>query len=592
MSAIEATKTLQQLLAEAKARAAQAAAPTVQALSAPPAPTLNSALAKLAALKAALQRAQQEPKAPPAQVEPIAGIIIHDSHGRAKEIFLNEKQEQFVRLVASGKSCVLLGAAGTGKTTCTRAAIAALIQANIAPLQGEHKHLMPGVPGIVPCAYTRRATNNIKRVMNSDIAQNTITIHKLLEYSPVYYEVIDAESGRLRKTMRFEPLRDTFKPLDASVQVIVLDESSMISVELFAEITAATSLQTVFIFIGDIQQLPPVFGHAILGYKLLELPVIELTEVYRQALDSPIISLAHRVLSGKIIDSFELAHSWQFPNQLQIIQWPRKYENEPALFHACKSMIAAYDAGKYDPEEDIILCPYNKSFGTIEINKHIANHIARKKGFMTYEIIAGFIMYYYSVGDKVLYDKEDAIITAIETNASYIGKAYQEPSETLDYWGHDPESHAKVMQNADMDMDKLLELAGQADTEERTIQASHKITMQILDTGAFVTVSSLSELSGLTHAYAMTVHKSQGSEWQRVFLLLHHSHAPMVRRELLYTAITRASKQLVIICEKDTFVRGIQNQTIKGNTLEEKAEYFKGKIDSKQAQNGGSIATK
>jgi ATP-dependent exoDNAse (exonuclease V) alpha subunit len=58
----------------------------------------------------------------------------------------------------------------------------------------------------------------------------------------------------------------------------------------------------------------------------------------------------------------------------------------------------------------------------------------------------------------------------------------------------------------------------------------------------------------------------------------------MIQRELLYTAVTRASKELYIICEPDTFVKGVESQRIKGNTLLDKAEYFKGKLES----NGGS----
>ena len=506
-------------------------------------------------------------------------LTVYDSHGRAKEIQLNEKQQAFVDLVSQGKSCVLLGAAGTGKTTCTKAAIQAIINNGLPAIQGAHKHIKSGLPGILTCAYTRRATQNIKRAMSADVAQNSITIHKTLEYSPVYYEVIDNDTGKIKKTMKFEPLRDSNNPLDSSIKVIAIDESSMVSVELYNELESAVSPCNTFIFIGDIQQLPPVFGHAILGYKLLELPVIELTEVYRQALDSPIISLAHRVLSGKVIDHLELQQKWQYPGQLQFILWPKKTESEHALIHACNSLKTAYDAGKYDPDEDIILCPYNKAFGTIEINKHIANHIARAKGYVTYEIIGGFKAFYYSVGDKVLYEKEDAIITAIESNPAYIGKGYQAESLTLDYWGHDPLGNGKHENNTDIDLDKLLAEAERIESEsDNTIQASHLITLQVLDTGNYVTISSLSALNALSHAYAMTVHKAQGSEWKKVFLLLHHTHAAMVRRELLYTAITRAREQLVIICEKDTFIKGINSQTIKGNTLEQKAAYFRGKV--------------
>lgn len=557
-------KDISQLLAEARERKASPVQPVIK-------------------LKLAIPATH--PKTLEAILSPLpsdSGYFIDaiDSHGRHKSIQLNTEQARAVNLAREGKSFIIIGAAGTGKTTCTKAVIAEVLKLGCPMLEDAHKHLTKGLPGIVPMAYTRRATNNLKRAMSEDIAKNTITIHKTLEYSPVYYEVMDDETGKVKNTMRFEPLRHIANTLDRNIRIIIIDEASMVSVDLYKEIEMALAdkQQVMFIFIGDIQQLPPVFGHAILGYKLLELPVIELTEVYRQALDSPIISLAHRILSGNPLDEWEINKKWQITNQLQIIMWPKKLDNEIACMHAAKTLKQAYDAGKYDPEEDVILCPYNKSFGTIEINKHIANHIARSKGFITYEIIAGFQKYYYSIGDKVLYDKEDAIITDIESNQAYIGKAYQPASYTLDYWGHDREMKSAIMQNTDIDIDKLLEQAGQIEEGERTILASHRITLQILDTGDYVTVSTLSDMNKLAHAYCMTVHKAQGSEWQRVFLLLHWSHNPMLQRELLYTAVTRASKQLIIICEKDSFIRGIKSQVIKGNTLKDKAAFFKGKL--------------
>jgi exodeoxyribonuclease V alpha subunit len=526
-------------------------------------------------------------------------MTVYDSHGRAKDITLNERQLEFKYLVQSGKSCVLLGAAGTGKTTCTKAAIQALIADGLPALELTHKHLPSGTPAVVPCAYTRRATQNIKRAMSADVAQNALTLHKLLEYAPVYYEVMDDSTGKMRRTMRFEPARNFMNQLSPSIRVIIIDEVSMLSVDLYQELEQATahneSLQ--FIFIGDIQQLPPCFGLAILGFKILELPVVELVEVHRQALESPIIKFLCRILSGKVVGLAELQRDWQYPNEMQFIVWPKKIRAELALREFCKSIAKAYDSGAYNPEEDIILCPYNaeksksgeQNFSVFNINRYIANHIARANNYLTFEIIAGFQTFYYSIGDKVLYDKEDCIITAIEENPAYMGKAFQQASFTLDYWGHDPVSHGHRMQNTDLDLDKLLEMAGEADNEERTIQASHKITFQFIDSGQYLTVTSLSDLNKLDHAYALTVHKSQGSEWRKVFLALHWSHNNMIRRELLYTAISRASKQIVVICEPDTFIGGIQKQTIKGTTLAEKAEYFKGKSQVAGAGNEGAI---
>jgi exodeoxyribonuclease V alpha subunit len=363
--------------------------------------------------------------------------------------------------------------------------------------------------------------------------------------------------------------------LDSSIKVIIIDECSMVSVDLFNELLDAlpNPSNVMFIFIGDIQQLPPTFGLAILGFKLTELPVIELTEVYRQALDSPIIFLAHRVLKGTALSEFEVKGNWAgFNERLQFNLWPKKLNPEQALLAITSTINAAYDSGAYQPDTDIILCPFNKSFGTIELNRHIANHVARVTGLLTFEIIAGWQKTYFSIGDRVLYDKEDATIINITVNPDYIGQPFQDASYTLDYWGYD--SAGGHLVNNDTSVDKLLELAAVSSSEEQSAQAaSHCVLIRINDSGQEIRLENAGQIKNLQHSYAMTVHKSQGSEWRKVILVLHHSHACMIARELLYTAITRAREQLIIVAEKDTFMKGITNQRIKGNTIEEKAAY-------------------
>ena len=93
-----------------------------------------------------------------------------------------------------------------------------------------------------------------------------------------------------------------------------------------------------------------------------------------------------------------------------------------------------------------------------------------------------------------------------------------------------------------------------------------------------MTVTKASEVNALLLAYALTVHKAQGSEWRKVFFCLHQSHATMMQRELLYTGVTRAREELYVICEPETFTKGILAQKIKGDTLKEKAQFFKGKL--------------
>jgi len=535
--------------------------------------TLTSAQSILPTSSDQITQTTEIPTIPPA----LSADQITDKYGNL--ITLNSKQMEFVNYVSSGRSAVLIGAAGTGKTTCQKAAVQELIHAGLAGIlepQG-HKHLPANTPGIVITAYTRRATANIRRNVSAEMQGNCITIHKLLEYQPVYNDVYDSESGETRTKMSFEATRNANNPLPSSIRIIILEEASMVGTDLFQEIVDACPHGPQFIFLGDIQQLPPVFGSAILGFKLLELHVVELTEVYRQALESPIISLAHRILSGKAIRDQEFP-DWKRP-ALTIHPWKKRIESMTACNTAGQFFIAAENGGGYDPEEDMILCPFNKAFGTDELNKKIANHLSHKRGATVYEIIAGFNKHYFSVGDKVLFDKLDAQIVDIRPNLGYAGQKTAHPSPTMDYWGFDPESEKyRGMADSSDDFDVDFMLSSAASSDERTAQSSHIIKIKFLDSDGVQELNKAAEINSMSLGYVLTVHKSQGSEWRKVFLVIHQSHNTMIQRELLYTAVTRAREELYVICEPDHFVKGIESQRIKGNTLAEKAEYFKGKI--------------
>lgn len=526
--------------------------------------------------------------------------LIGEHHGIGKHgeaITYNSEQWEFIQLVLSGQSCILIGAAGTGKTTSTRGAISTLVKEKyIPPIADVHKYLPASNPAIVAVSYTRRAVMNLKQAMPPELSDNCITIHKLLEYQPQFYEIFDEETGEYKKTMRFEPNRNQYNKLPASIRTIIIDESSMVSVDLFHKIFVAlenpSSVQ--FIFLGDINQLPPVFGSAILGFKGLKLKTVELKTVYRQALESPIIRLAHRILSGNVIPHHEL-ESFNVPDKLKLHPWKKKISADSALLTIAAFFKQAYSAGHYDPESDMILIPFNKACGTDELNKHIANHIARCHKRTTYEVIAGFNKYYFTVGEKLLYEKEDATLIEIKRNPTYVGKWPQSPSTTLNYWGHIDESEEESLldigeTSADSndgaetseDVDRMLEILANSAVEERVKEASHILTIRMNDTEREVEIKSAAEINSLIMAYSLTVHKSQGSEWKKVYCIFHQSHNTMIQRELLYTAVTRAREELYVICEPDTFEKGINGQRIKGNTLAEKYEYFKGKLDSNE----------
>lgn len=554
-----------------------------------------SALAKL--LEAAAKRKLAQASVYPIQSQIISISPISEAasanlyYDEEKGITYNIKQTEALQLGKAGKSFVLIGAAGTGKTTCMKGVLNALIQSGIVPqYQNDgHKHLQAATHGLLISAFTRRAVANIRKNMSYDMQGSCITVHAALEYAPEYYEVIDPITGDARNTMRFTPTRNKHRPLHETIKFCIIEESSMLGVDLFKELQEALPDDCKFIFLGDIQQLPPVFGSAILGFKMLELPVVELTEVYRQALESPIISLAHRILSGSPM------------SQTEMLEWNTKYSGKGLQFHPIKKRVHAehilpkianffkkeIHEGKFDIETDTILVPFNKGLGTIELNKEIAQYLTEKRGCATYEIISGFQKHYYAVGDKILYEKEDAEIISINRNSLYVGMKSPRPeSLTLDRWGYDLGSGKDIegIEADDFDLgnvDAILAAHTGSDEEakERKQEASHCITVRMCADGEEITLSKAAEINNLLLGYALTVHKSQGSEWRKVYCLFHQSHNTMICRELLYTAVTRAREDLYIICEADTFDKGITRQKVPGNTIAEKAEHFKGKID-------------
>lgn len=500
-------------------------------------------------------------------------------HNLATGVTLNPLQQEAVNLIASGSSCCLIGAAGTGKTTTVNAAVTALLATHRVPiLSSPTKRLPKGVPGIVGIAFTRRASANLRAQVPAQLASNVMTLHALLEFEPVEVDVIDAE-GNSRTSVRFEPQRTAANPLPSDITTVLVDESSMLSVELFKLLLDALAHPVQFVFIGDIQQLAPVFGEAILGFKLLELPVVELTHVYRQALESPIIRLAHKVLEGKQIPAPELSSSWQFPGQLTIARWPANTSPERAENIAIAYLTDRLKAGTYDHENDMVLIPFNKHFGTYRMGRRIAQmlddhaaHLGKPREIV--EVIAGYNRHYLAEGDRLLYDNDEVVVKKITPNSRYSGTLKPR---------HAKFSRFGTMLGKDLELEdeedwlakSAAEIANAAE-EGITDDASHTITLDYGD-GKLVTITRRGQVNKLSFAYCTTVHKAQGLQAPRVFLLAHKQHAIMICRELLYTAITRAQKELTILCDPTTFLGGVLKQQIKGTTLAEKAAYFQGK---------------
>lgn len=526
-------------------------------------------------------------------------------------IELNKEQAEAVERGMRGQSFVLIGPAGSGKTTNTQELIKLIQRANhMLPLADSTKHLTKDAPGLVVCGYTNKAVNNIRKKLPSYLQPHCLTIHKLLEYAPVYYEVFD-ERGEARVTMRFEPSRNGANPLP-HISTIIFEESSMIGTDLFGQVLDALPrpAATQFIFLGDIFQLPPVFGPSILGFKLSELPVVELTHIYRQALLSPIISLATAVRTDgftpwlRACASADMTGNQSNPQPSKLISkvvidsgengkvtihpWKKRLA-APAGLKTITTMVTSLIAeGLYNPEDDQILCPFNKAFGTVELNKGIAEFLTTRRGGITHEVIARFTRSYWSVDDRVLVDRHDGVITKIEPTIGYAGKPPRAASTTLDRSGYDYvlDGDKKAVRSTEDILNELDAIAEQDRDEDAKNLASHTITVYIPDLAEERRLTTAGEINNLLLSYALTVHKSQGSEWRRVFIFLHSSHQTMCSRELLYTAITRAKEELYIVCEgdiapyKNQLLTGSNRAVIPGVSLKDKIAYFQGKSET------------
>jgi len=587
----------------------------------------NQQLREAAANKAALPSSADVQKAQ----EQSAQSQQEESHiitvgGRQVDLFyiegvgkLNKEQSEAVRRFGiNGESGCLIGPAGTGKTTTMKAVIRAMILSGrvpILPHEAKHKYLQTGLPGIFSGSFTRIATRNLRDNCPDDIKGNVHTIHRLLEYEPEFKEVIDPQTQKVRNVRYFVPTRTPYRPLPRQLVVFNIDESSMVGYSnLYRKLEAAVGCdKPQFMFIGDIAQLPPVMDDAVLGYKMLELPVVELTQVYRHA--GAIVNLANHIRVGNTIPAGKAvapysANLRKLPRKLvedAINEWNKEEDGSKVTIHLWKTRLEGevgqlralqnlnnffkkeFEDKRYDPMHHMILMPYNKAVGTIELNKFIAEFLGKQRNAEVHEVIAGFQKHYFAVGDKVFFEREEAIITKINRNDMYSGKLPQLPSVTLDRWGHDS-VNKKHSDSEEFDsIDKLLNISVDED-EERKNAASHVIYVRKIvdiednekgeeeDDEAGHRIDSAAEVNNLIFGYALTIHKSQGSQWQKVYCIFHNSHNRNLQRELLYTAITRAQKELYVIAEPETFIQGVVSQHIVGNSLAEKAEYFKGKI--------------
>ena len=388
-------------------------------------------------------------------------------------------QRRAMELALSSSVMVLTGGPGTGKTTAVNA-ILALFEA--------------GHERVALCAPTGRAAKRLSEVTGHKAS----TIHRLLE--------VDYTSGEVRF------IHNEKNPL--KVDVVILDEMSMVDVKLFQSLLAALKHRCRLVLVGDADQLPSVGPGNILGEAIRSgiLPTVRLTEIFRQAEKSLIITNAHRVVEGRT---------------------PVQGKKEDDFFFleagglACQKLVCELVSARLpksygvDPVRDIqVLCPTKIGpAGVAELNRclqAILNPPAPGKAQLEQ---AGRI---FREGDKVMQVRNNYDITFEREGGEAGVGAY----------------------NGDMG------IITQVDTENRTV------TVVMDDKRYRYQAENLPELEP---AYAMTIHKSQGSEFPVVVIPAAEVPAKLCYRNLFYTGITRARRLCVVAGRRDTVSAMVEN---------------------------------
>ena len=338
--AAEAAKLAAMPIAQRAAEAKQVVAEAVAELgtiAAPEAPKLTG-LAALLARKAAvaeakhvvadLQDGESETKAAAAvaaaKAEPdnkVAAAVaemrsdtVAESHnkaiaevygGIAPQVELDESQKVAVAGLVAEQFACLVGYAGTGKTTTLRAFVAELLP-QIPPIAiGSLGHLSDSfnghecrhIPAIAFAAFTGRAAKQMAGSLPECFRRHCSTIHRLLGFKPEFYEAEQFDdNGRflgMKNSMRMIPTHDKNNRMPWNV--IVIDEASMVGLDLWELFIAACKPTCRIYMVGDLSQLPPVFGDAVFGMAIHKWPTFELAKIHRQAEGSPIIANAARI---------------------------------------------------------------------------------------------------------------------------------------------------------------------------------------------------------------------------------------------------------------------------------------------------------
>ena len=401
---------------------------------------------------------------------------------RSEGIEYAQLQKEAIRAALDKGLLILTGGPGTGKTTTLNAIIRILME------KGEQVFL---------AAPTGRAAKR----MSERTGQEAKTIHRMLQ--------VDWDENDNPVFQRNER-----NPLECDA--VVIDELSMVDAYVFESVLRALPVGCRLILVGDSDQLPSVGAGNVIGDLIASgvFPTVQLSEIFRQSMESLIVTNAHRIVGGEMpVLNVRSSDFFFMPAE------DARAVSELVLSLAVTRLPKSYG---YSPVADIqVLCPGRKGeIGTIELNKRLRERINPQAKDKPQVSVNGAL---FRVGDKVMQVKNN----------------YDLP------WSRPDGTSGEGVYNGDMGIVTDIDRAAGC--------------MRVLVDDREVLYDFEHAAAELELAYAVTVHKSQGNEFTAVIMPVFPGAPQLSYRNLLYTGITRAKKLLVLVGRRSAVADMVAN---------------------------------